>query len=61
MKYNDLPVNQDKYIGPSHQQFCNRYRSLGNGTVEVQNIYRYAKPGKTVVMTAEEFDKKFGK
>ena len=52
----DLPVNKELYLGPSHQQFCNRYLRRADGVIEVQNIYRHGKPAKTQYMTEQEFD-----
>ena len=54
---NDLPYEEDVFIGTKYNcnDFCNRYRLLDNGDVEVQHIYRYAKPSKTRIMTAENF------
>jgi len=56
IKHDDLPIGKERWLGPSHQQFCNRYLRRGDGMVEVQNIYRYAKPGITKIMTEAEFD-----
>ena len=50
---NDLPDGKALFLG-NHPDFCNRYLRKGN-VVEVQNIYRYAKPGETNIMTAECF------
>lgn len=52
----DLEVGKERWIGPSHGQFCHRYLLREDGLVEKQNIYRYGKPGKTEVMTKDEFD-----
>ena len=54
--HTDLPVGVEKWIGPSHGQFCNRYLRRADDHVEVQHIYRYSKPSETRVMSPSEFD-----
>ena len=54
--HKDLPVGKELWLGPSHQQFCNRYLRREDGMIEVQNIHRYGKKQKTNVMTPAEFD-----
>lgn len=53
--HKDLPLNKELYLGPKHQQFCNRYLRHTNN-IEVQHIYRYGKNSKTMVMSNNEFD-----
>ena len=55
--YKDLPIGKELYLGPAHQQFCNRYLRRDDNIIEVQNIYRYGKPSKTMYMTEQEFNK----
>ena len=54
--YTDLPIGKELFLGPKHQNFCNRYLRRPDGLIEVQNIYRYAKSGETQIMTGKEFD-----
>jgi hypothetical protein len=54
--HSDLPIGEELIIGPSHAQFANRYLRHANGTIEVQNIYRYGKTQPTQIMTNAEFD-----
>ena len=54
--YKDLPIGKELYLGPSHQQFCNRYLRREDNKIEVQNIYRYGEPGKTKEYTEKEFN-----
>jgi len=55
--WTDLPYEKSIFLGGRNQDFCNRYKLTDNGMVEVQHIYRYAKPSETQVMTCDEFDK----
>jgi len=55
--HKDLPVGKELWLGPSHQQFCNRYLRRADGVIELQHIYRYGKNGETQYMTPAEFDK----
>jgi hypothetical protein len=55
--HEDLQIGKEKYLGPSHGQFANRYLRRSDGVVEVQRIVRYGKNGETVEYTLSEFDK----
>lgn len=56
--WRDLPYNESVYLGDRpNGDACNRYKLTDEGFIEIQNIYRYVKPSKTIVKTPEEFDK----
>ena len=54
----DLPPEKDIYIGSKYNSndFCNRYRLRSDGNIEIQHIYRYAKPSKTTLVTKDKFN-----
>jgi len=55
--HTDLPIGEEKWLGPSHGQFCNRYLRRTDGIVELQHIYRHSQSSETQYLSEHDFDR----